>query len=711
MRSIAQAACAATLAVLGGCAAPPAAVMATDDPHLWLEDVTGERPLAWVRERNAASQAVLAARPEFAPLKARMREVLDSAERIPHITRIGDHVYNHWTDAAHPRGVWRRTTLADYRNAQPAWETVIDVDALGRAEGVNWNWAGPSCLPARATQVPDRCMISLSRGGADARVFREFDLRARRFVADGFALPEAKQWLAWIDRDTLYVATDFGPGSLTASGYPRLVKRWQRGQPLAAATTVFEGEAGDVSVSFDVDPTPGFERHWFSRAPDFFRNEVFLLRDGRLMRIEKPQDAILQVSRNVLLLQLRSNYTVAGRTHPAGTLLASDFDAYLRGERRFDVLFEPTATRSLARRAVTFTRTRVLLNLTDNVVSRVEELWQEGGHWQRRMVATPGGGQVKAEPLAQRGLPDDPLGESYLMGYEDFLTPDSLFLARTGTDTRDLLKRRPGFFDAQSMRVEQRFATSRDGTRVPYFVLWPRGATADGANPTLLRGYGGFQVSELPVYQATTGNTWLQRGGVLVVANIRGGGEFGPAWHRAAMKQDKQRSYDDFIAVAEDLIAAKITSPKHLGIYGGSNGGLLVGAVVTQRPELFNAVVCAVPILDMKRYHRLLAGASWMAEYGNPDDPAEWAYMSRYSPYHQVRAGTKYPPVFFVTSTRDDRVHPGHARKMVARMELQGHPVLYFENIEGGHGAAADAEQRAHLQALQFSYLWMRLGR
>ena len=411
-----------------------------------------------------------------------------------------------------------------------------------------------------------------------------------------------------------------------------------------------------------------------------------------------------------MLLELRAAYTAGGHTYPSGAVIAIGLDAFLAGDRRFDVLFEPTSTRSLDRGGIAFTRSRVLLTIQDNVVGHIEELWKEGGAWQRRTVTPPGKGALWARPLQREALADDPLAESYWIGYSDFLTPDSLFLARTGTDTRELVKQRPQFFDATGMRVEQAFATSRDGTRVPYFIVWPRGAKADGANPTLLYGYGGYQISMTPSYYAAFGRTWVARGGVLVMSNIRGGGEFGPDWHRAAMKENKQRSYDDFIAVAEDLIGRKVTTPAHLGIEGGSNGGLLVGAAMTQRPDLFGAVVCQVPLLDMKRYSKLLAGASWMAEYGDPDSPEEWAYIRRYSPYHQARPGVKYPRALFTTSTRDDRVHPGHARKMVARLMEQGHDVLYYENIEGGHGGAADAKQRAHLNALEISYLWMQLG-
>jgi prolyl oligopeptidase len=683
---------------------------ADPDPYLWLEEVGGERPLAWARERNAASEGELTGRADFNTTRDEVFQILNSRERIPYVQRAGGMVYNLWTDEANKRGLLRRTTLDDYRSARPRWEPVLDIDKLGEAEHVSWVWGGMNCVPARSEAEEDRCILGLSRGGSDAKVFREFDLKRKAFVEGGFALPEAKSELAWIDRDHVYVGTDFGPGSLTKSGYPRVFKRWERGTPLAHAATVFEAREDDVSAGVSIDHSPGFGTHVFSRAVDFFRSEDFVLRDGQLARIDKPELAVLHLQRNLMLLELRSPYTAAGTTYPAGAVIATQFDAFLRGERKFDVLFAPTPTRSLARRGISLTRTRVLLNIQENVVGAVDELWREGGAWHRRSVTPPGTGTLWTQALEHDALDNDPLAEAYWMGYADFLTPDSLFLARTGSDERALVKQRPQFFDAAGMRVEQAFATSKDGTRVPYFVVWPRGARADGANPTLLYGYGGFQISMTPSYPAAMGRTWMQRGGVFVVANIRGGGEFGPDWHRAALKEHKQRSYDDFIAVAEDLIARRITTPARLGIQGGSNGGLLVGAVMTQRPELFAAVVCQVPLLDMRRYSKLLAGASWMAEYGNPDRADEWSYIGAYSPYQQLKAGVRYPRALFTTSTRDDRVHPGHARKMVARMMEQGHDVLYYENIEGGHGGAADAQQRAHLLALEISYLWMQLG-
>lgn len=676
-----------------------------DDELLWLEDVQGERALAWVRERNAETEALLQKQPGFDATRQRIRAILDSRDRIPGVVRRGPWLYNLWQDEHNPRGLWRRTTLAEYRKREPAWETVLDVDALGRAEGENWTWSGAVALGPEYRRV----LVKLSRGGADAHVVREFDTVAKRFVDGGFVLPEAKSEVDWIGPDEIAVGTDFGPGSLTDSGYPRVVKRWRRGTPLAAATTMFEGRKTDVAAGVSIDHTPGYERTVFQRAVDFYRSEMFLLQGERLLRLDKPDDAELSFWKSRVLITLRSDWTVAGRSWKSGSLLVADADAYLRGERRFDALFEPTATRSLA--GMTATRDTLIVEILDNVAGRLEEWRPVDGRWQRREVAAPFPGTLSAVALHDPELADDPLADAYLLQYTDFLTPDTLSLGHVGRDEREVLKSRPSFYDAAGMRVEQRFATSRDGTRVPYFVVWPRGAKADGANPTLLYGYGGFEVSMQPYYSGVVGSSWLARGGVFVLANIRGGGEFGPAWHQAAVGANRQKAYDDFAAVAEDLIATRVTSPRHLGIEGGSNGGLLVGAVMVQRPELFNAVVCQVPLLDMKRYTKLLAGASWMAEYGDPDDPAQWSFISRYSPFHNVRAGVKMPRVLFVTSTRDDRVHPGHARRMAERMRRQGHDVLYWENIEGGHGGAADNGQRAQMTALEYAFLQLQLGR
>lgn len=695
--------------VLNFCCLPamsetPAAPPAADDPYLWLEEVLGDKALQWVRERNAVSQKELTARPEYAPVRAQLLEVLNSKDRIPYVSRRGPWLYNFWQDEAHKRGLWRRTTLAEYRKAEPAWEVLLDLDALAKAENENWVWGGATCYGPEYR----RCLLRLSRGGADAKVVREFDAQSKSFVKDGFVLPEAKSSVDWIDENTVFVATDVGPGSMTDSGYPRVIQRWKRGTPLAAATTVFEGQRQDVSASVSHDRTPGYERTLFTRSLDFYRSEHFLQQGDKLVRLDVPADASPAFMRDTLLLTLRSDWKVGDIVFPAGSLLFADAAGYLKGERKLRALFTPTATRSLA--GYTTTRDHVIVDVLDNVASKLEQWHKRGSDFVFSEIKAPFPGSLGVSSLHDELLKDDPLADHYLVTYTDFLTPDSLFLATAGSDRRELLKSRKPLFDARGMRVEQRFAVSKDGTRVPYFVVWPPGAKADGANPTLLYGYGGFEVSMNPWYSGGLGRAWYQRGGVYVVANIRGGGEFGPAWHQAALKGQRQKSFDDFIAVAEDLIAAKITTPKRLGIEGGSNGGLLVGAVFTQRPELFSAVVCQVPLLDMRRYNRLLAGASWMAEYGNPDLPDEWAFISKYSPYHQVKAGAKYPRVLFTTSTRDDRVHPAHARKMVARMLALGHEPLYYENIEGGHGGAADNEQRAHLQALEYSYLWQQLG-
>jgi prolyl oligopeptidase len=703
------------LALLGATSAPltmaqtSAAAAApspdAEDPFLWLEDVEGERALNWVREHNATSRKLLEAEPGFAETRQSLQAILDSKERIPAVVRRGDWLYNFWRDEKNPRGLWRRTSLESFRQAEPQWDVILDLDALAAAEKENWVWGGAQLVGGRST----RCLLSLSRGGADAKVVREFDLATRRFVSDGFTLPEAKSELDWLDEDHVFVGTDFGPGALTDSGYPRVVKLWKRGTPLSAATLVYEGQKTDVAAFASVDPTPGFERVVVGRSPDFFTNEMALWQDGKLLPIDKPLDAQLSFWRAHVLIKLRSDWTVAGRTWPSGALLLADAAAYLKGERQFTALFTPTASRSLD--AYATTGSQVLLSVMDNVANRVVAWRQDArGHWVERAVDTPFPGTLHVQPLHDPQVAQDPLAEQFLLSYVDFLTPDSLYLGDASADRLVKIKSRPAFFDATGMKVEQRFATSKDGTRVPYFVIWPRGARTDGANPTLLYGYGGFEVSMQPWYSAGWGQAWLAHGGVAVVANIRGGGEYGPAWHQAAVKANKQHSYDDFIAVAEDLVTRKITTPKHLGIMGGSNGGLLMGAVLVQRPDLFNAVVCQVPLLDMKRFNKLLAGASWMAEYGNPDVPAEWAYISRYSPYQNVKVGVTYPKVFFVTSTRDDRVHPGHARKMAARMMAQGHDVLYYENIEGGHGSAANNAQLADRQALEFAFLWEQLG-
>jgi prolyl oligopeptidase len=668
-----------------------------DDPYVWLEDVTGEKALSWVREQNAVSTNQLEALPEFSAIQQRLLLILNSKERIPYVAKHGKFYYNFWRDDKNPRGLWRRTTLDDYRKANPAWETVLDLDKLAADENENWVWHGYRVLQPDY----DRCLIELSRGGADAAAVREFDLDKKEFVKDGFTLPEAKSDVAWRNRDTLYIGTDFGPGSLTTSGYPRVIKEWKRGTPSSAAATVFEGKPGDMAVGVSVVHDHGRVYEFISRDPTFFTDEVSVRRGDDWVRLDKPMDAVASTFGENLLLRLRSDWAVGGRTYAAGSLLVEKFDDYLAGARKFVVLFEPTERKSLA--SMSDTKNYLILTELDNVRSRPYLLRLAEGKWDRRPLDAPAFGTVSVTGID----PDE--SDDYFMTVADFLTPSSLYLGTAGTPGRERLKSLPEFFKAGGMEIQQFEARSKDGTLIPYFQVSGKGMQLDGRNVTLLTGYGGFEIPMLPGYNPVIGAGWLERGGVYVLANIRGGGEFGPKWHNAARKENRQRAYDDFIAVAEDLVARKVASPRHLGIEGRSNGGLLMGVMLTQRPALFGAVHCGSPLLDMRRYNHLLAGASWMDEYGDPDKPEDWAYISKYSPYQNVWKDKTYPPILITTSTRDDRVHPGHARKMAARLTEQGHEVLYYENIEGGHGAAANNQQLAYMDALAYAFLWKEL--
>jgi prolyl oligopeptidase len=675
----------------------PSTGRAEQDSYLWLEDVGGERALTWVRAHNAASARELEGTAGFESLRRRLLAIYESNERIANVTKHGAYLYNFWRDERQVRGVWRRTTLEEYRKAEPAWEIVLDLDRLAASEKENWVWKGADILPPSH----DRALLFLSRGGADAAVMREFDLVKKDFVVDGFTLPEAKSRVAWRNRDALYIGSDFGPGSLTSSGYPRVVKQWQRGTPLGAAKTVFEGKVDDVSVTASVVHDHGRIYELISRGLTFFTNELWFRRGDDWVRIDKPADARVETFTDQILLRLRSDWSVGGKTYRAGALLAGDFEAYLRGDREFAVLFEPSERKALA--STSQTKNYLILNELDNVRSKVYALKRTDGQWQRQQLATPAFGSVRVRGVDAHA--DDDASDDYFMSVTDFLTPSSLVLGRVGAPTENKLKSLPAFFSAVGLAISQHQAVSKDGTQIPYFQVSRKDSVTNGRRPTLLYGYGGFNVSQLPFYSGTLGAAWLERGGVYVLANIRGGGEFGPNWHYAARKENRQRAYDDFIAVAEDLIARKVTSPPHLGIQGGSNGGLLVGVALTQRPDLFKAVVCQVPLLDMRRYSKLLAGASWIDEYGDPDKIEDWAYIAKYSPYHNVFVEKKYPRVLFTTSTRDDRVHPAHARKMFAKMKAQGHDVLYYENIEGGHGGAADNRQLAYMSALTYAFL------
>ena len=666
--------------------------MADEDPYLWLEDITGADALDWVRQHNEPTTDELCDE-GFEQMRAEALEVLDTDARIPYVRRRGEYLYNFWRDAAHPRGLWRRTTLESYRSSSPEWDVVIDVDALAAADGENWVWAGADVIEPHHTLA----LVSLSRGGSDAAIVREFDMCTSEFVAEGFELPEAKTQISWEDENSVLLGTDFGADSLTDSGYPRLVKRWKRGQPVDDAELLFTAEPTDVIVAASVDRTPGFERTLLRRAVDFFNDEVYELRGDELIRIDAPTDATVSVHRGCLLIELRTDWSTAAGSYPAGSLLAADYNEFLAGTAELHVVFEPDEHTSLNHYA--WTRDRLILVTLADVASLVQ-------------VVTPGTWQ--AEPLP--GIPEntntvivatDDLGDEIFLDSSGFDTPSRLLHGPAGGPLQQI-KSAPAFFDADDLTVTQHFATSADGTSIPYFVVGHRDATGPG--PTLLGGYGGFEVSRTPGYDGVLGRLWLARGGTYVLANIRGGGEYGPRWHTQAMREGRHLVAEDFAAVAADLVTRGITTVEQLGAQGGSNGGLLMGIMLTKYPQLFGALVCQVPLLDMKRFHLLLAGASWVAEYGNPDNPDDWKFIADYSPYQNISAQGSYPSLLMTTSTRDDRVHPGHARKMTAALEAAGHRVRYYENIEGGHAGAADNAQTAFKSALSFAFLHRMLS-
>ncbi|WP_280402540.1 prolyl oligopeptidase family serine peptidase [Nocardia carnea] len=674
------------------------------DPFLWLEEVTGERALDFARAHNEVVMERFAAADRFEVLRARILDMLDTDAKIAFPGRRGKWLYNFWRDAQHPRGLWRRTTFGEYMKPEPEWDVLIDLDAVAAAEDENWVWGGAGVLRPEQT----RALISLSRGGADAKVVREFDLETRQFIAPedgGFFLPEAKSRLSWIDIDTVYVGTDFGPGSLTDSGYPRIAKRWRRGTALDSAETVFVGTATDVAVSAGYDRTPGYERHYVAQATDFFNEEVYLLdAGGSRIHLETPSDADESWYKEWLLVRLKSPWEVGGRTYGAGSLIATNFDRFLAGHREFEVLFEPDAHTSL--HGYGWTENHLLLVTLEDVQTKLYVLTPDAEGWRTEPLAdTP--------PMATTSIMNlDPLesGDEFMLMTSGFTTPTTLLASAVGAPATEL-KQEPAFFDAAGIDTEQFFARSDDGTMIPYFVIRHR-ENRGRPGPTVMSGYGGFEVSRTPAYSGASGMGWLEQGGTWVMTNIRGGGEYGPEWHTSVQKANRYKVYEDFSSIARDLVDRGITTAPQLGAVGGSNGGLLMGVMLTRYPELFGALVCQVPLLDMRRYHRLLAGASWMAEYGDPDIPEEWAYISRYSPYQKAMetgAGAAYPPILLTTSTRDDRVHPGHARKMAALLEQQGHRIWYHENIEGGHGGAADNKQSAFQAALIYEFFTQML--
>ncbi len=659
--------------------------MNTIDPYLWLEEVEGEKALNWVREQNSVTLMELESDHRFQQFESEALAIYEAKDRIVYGKIRGDYIYNFWQDDEHIRGIWRRSLLVAYLDNNPEWDVLLDIDALARTEDENWVYKGTSGLP------PDynRFLIELSRGGKDAVVVREFDVEERSFIDDGFFVSEEKSTVSWINENQVFVATNFGPGSMTSSGYPASMRVWTRGENMATSPEITRQALDNVGLWGWTTFTTEKNYSLISKAQDFWTHEILLLDDDlKAKKIELPLDADLEgVWKDQAFAILRSDWMGS----PKGSLISLD----LSSNTKTDV-FIPNAQSSIL--SVNFSSSHLLLTIQEDVVDKVYRGILDSDGWVLENLGLPQGGTISIYGA-------DPLNPNFFYTYNDLITPTTLGYFEDALTDPITIRQSPARYDSENLEVNQQFATSKDGTKIPYFLVKRKDMPTDGSNPTLLYGYGGFEVSEKSQYWSKTGKLWMERGGVFALANIRGGGEYGPAWHQAALKTNRHKSYEDFIAIAEQLIANKTTSPEKLGIMGGSGGGLLVGVVFTLRPDLFNAVVAQVPLLDMMRYHKLLAGASWMGEYGDPDDPVEGAYLREYSPYHLLSKDLTYPKPMFTTSTKDDRVHPGHARKMVARMKEQGHPVMYYENIEGGHAAGANLKQYATMAAIEFTYL------
>jgi prolyl oligopeptidase len=682
-------------------ASPASMETEAPDPYLWLEDATGARAMTWVRAENKKSLGVLQGDPRFAGLYAAALKIAQAKDRIPTPTFVAGDVYNFWQDAVHVRGIWRYTTIADYGQPTPHWTTVLDLDAISKSEHANWVWEGASCLwPAE-----QRCLVQLSDGGEDAKTVREFDLGSHEFVRGGFVLPHGKQGATWESHDSLLVSREWKPGELTASGYPYIVKRLRRGEPLSAAIEVFRGTKNDISAGASVFNDGQNESVTIiSRGLTFFTSEQYLLTANGVRRLNVPQKVqptALLAGR--LIFTLAQDWTAGGTTFKQGSLVSVGLAALKADPEhlRPTLVYQPGPRDSLG--DVNTTRTHLVITTYHDVRGRAFVYTPlPGGGWSSRQLDLPDDSSID---LADA----DSHSEHAFLSVTGYLEPTTLWLTNLSTESLAVSKALPARFDASKDVVEQREATSKDGTQIPYFIVHPKGMSLDGSKPTILYAYGGFQLSMTPAYSSLIGKLWLERGGVYVVANIRGGGEFGPAWHDAGLKTHRQRIYDDFSAVADDLIARKVTSPAHLGIQGGSNGGLLMGVEFTQHPELYNAVDIQVPLLDMLRFEKIAAGASWVGEYGSVSVPKERAFLASISPYNNLHADLKYPEPFIWTTTKDDRVGPQHARKFAARLSEMGIPYLFYEVTEGGHGSGANISERAKTTALEITYFLQRL--
>ncbi len=666
-----------------------------EDPYLWLEEIEGEKQLDWVREQNAVSIEVLEAQPGYTSLKDRYIEAFNDKDRIAFPSLVGDYVYNLWQDENNERGLWRRMLKADYLAHKESWETVLDLDQLSEQEGRKWVFAGASWLGPENK----KCLIYLSDGGTDENIIREFNAETLEFVKEGFSFESSKGGVTWIDENKVLVTRNFGDGTLTTSGYPRQAKILERGQSIDQAELLYEIPADDTGLFGGSFLSEGKRYVYLNRAITIWDSEIYYLSNGLLEKVVYPKDAQIQsFHKGELILSLQSDWYVNNKVYDQGTLVSFGLLDNLEGEFEVRTIYKPDDKSSYV--SASSSKDFILINTMEDVQNKIWKYNFENGKWTGEALDTPGFGSMYLI---------DSYSESndYFFLYSNFITPRTLYYGNA--EDFEPLKKIKDFFNAEGLVIHQYFATSRDGTQVPYFIVHQKELVMNGKNPTLISAYGGFGVSQQPNYSYTMGIGWLEKGGVYVLANIRGGGEYGPTWHHAGRLDKKQNSYNDVYAITEDIIDKGISSPEHIGAFGWSNGGLMAGVLFTQRPDLFNAVVIGAPLLDMKRYSKLLAGASWVGEYGDPDNPEDWAYIREYSPYHNLKENLLYPEVYFVTSTKDDRVHPGHARKMAARMKEMGHPYLYYETIEGGHGAASTNEQEAVMWTGIYTYLSMKL--
>lgn len=665
--------------------------------NLYLEEVYGKKALAWVEKHNQASLPKIDSDPRYTNIKDETLKIMNDPHKLLNISFIGDWAYNFWQDEKNIRGIWRRTSIKNHLNGKPEWDILLDIDELAKKENKNWTYAGVQIFK-------DRALIKLSDGGKDAHSLREFDIQTKLFVKDGFILPEGKNDASWLNEDELFLGLALGENEVTESGYPRQMRIWRRGEDFKKSKIVFSGDIKNVAVSAsatrDEEESPARYK-LIHQSVDFFNTEKFILQnDGSLTKLNLPTDSSIDVDQDQVYIHLKSDWKVKNKTYKVGSLLNIGIEDLIKEAAKFKIVFAPTKIKFLQNQLID--NGRVFLTLSENVNSHAVELIFRAGKWEEKSISLPKNSTIGIDAYSKKhGLIN--------FSSEGFISPKAIFTLDLATNKLTKTDEAPSYFDSSPYIVKQFFTQSLDGTSIPYYVIHKKSLKLNGKNPTIINAYGGFEISKTPVYSPITELAWLKNDGVWIVANIRGGGEYGPKWHTSVIKENRQRVFEDFFAVAEDVIRKKISSPQHMGAVGGSNGGLLMGVAMTQRPELYNAIAIQVPLLDMLRYHKLLAGASWVGEYGDPEDPKMREIIAAYSPYQNIKANAKYPEVFFMTSTADDRVHPGHARRTAAKMEEMGHPFLYYENTEGGHGGSANNTQRAKWTALQFVYFMQKL--